>query len=49
MIRIDQPGPPFMKFSKTGAAVLLALLVSSATLANAADAPARPQVLHTFL
>lgn len=38
-----------MEFSKNRAAVLLALLVSFATLAKAADAPARPQVLHTFL
>ena len=38
-----------MKFSKTVAAALLAASCFGTHVATAADAPARPQVLHTFL
>ena len=38
-----------MKFSKTVAAALLAATCFGAHVATAAEAPARPQVLHTFL
>lgn len=38
-----------MKFSKTVAAALFAASCFGALVAAAADAPARPQVLHTFL
>ena len=38
-----------MKFSKTVTAALLAVSCFGTHVATAADAPARPQVLHTFL